>query len=67
MMSERKLEITTGADGRIVLTSLGGGMPVGIRMTIDEAETVMNELRTALEEHWTREFTKLYYTTDETV
>lgn len=38
---ERSLEVTRGRDGRIVLASIGGGMPVAIRMTVAEARAVI--------------------------
>lgn len=45
---ERRLEIIRAQDGRIVLSSLGGGMPVAIRMTDAEARSVAQALRAAL-------------------
>lgn len=38
---ERRLEVTRGRDGRIVLASIGGGMPVAIRMTDAETQSVI--------------------------
>lgn len=38
---ERRLEVTRGRDGRIVLASIGGGMPVAIRMTDAETHAVI--------------------------
>lgn len=41
---DRRLEVTRGQDGRIVLASIGGGMPVAIRMTDAEAQAVIVSL-----------------------
>lgn len=41
---ERRLEVTRGRDGRIVLASIGGGMPVAIRMTDAETQAVIGAL-----------------------
>lgn len=47
---DRRLEVTRGRDGRIVLASMGGGMPVIIRMTRDEAQAVIVALAAEVEE-----------------
>lgn len=57
----RTLEVKFFEDGRISLSSLGGGMPVSIIMSIEEAEDVMNGLRTTLEDHYTEQFANHYY------
>lgn len=56
MKKERTLETKLTDDGRIVILSLGGGMPVGIYLDVDEAEDVMDGLRTVLERYWRGEF-----------
>ena len=38
--SERRIEVERAKDGRIVVASLGGGMPVAIRLSEDEAVAV---------------------------
>lgn len=56
MTKERSLEVKLKDDGTIAVLSLGGGMPVGIYLDVDEAEDVMNGLRTVLERYWRGEF-----------
>jgi hypothetical protein len=46
---ERRLEVTRAADGRVVLTSSGGGLPVGIRMTDAEAQAVVEAMQEVLQ------------------
>jgi len=45
---ERRLEVTRSSDGRLVLASLGGALPVGIRMTDAEALAVTEALLSLL-------------------
>lgn len=47
---DRRLEVTRGKDGRIVLASIGGGMPVAIRMTSAEAQAVIVALTVEIDE-----------------
>lgn len=46
---ERRLEVTRAADGRVVLASMGGGLPVGIRMTDDEARAVIEAMQAVVQ------------------
>jgi hypothetical protein len=48
--SHRRIEVEVAGDGRIVVSSLGGGMPVGIRLTRAEAAALRTRLDAVLED-----------------